>query len=77
MAIGLGTVNDIPMPVPGSVSAIGNLCSRWAEITPWKRKRRKMLQDVYQRLQGLIMAKFLLRLPSGNCDLIDHGLLKA
>ncbi|MEC9124382.1 MAG: ribosome rescue protein RqcH [Candidatus Thermoplasmatota archaeon] len=76
MAIGLGTVNGIPMPVPGSVSAIGNLCDRWVEITPGKEKK----EDVARRISkatGLDHGEVLAALPSGNCDLIDHGLLKA
>ena len=62
--------------MPGSTSAISNLCNRWAEITPGREKK----EDVARRISkatGLDHGEVLAALPSGNCDLIDHGLLNA
>ena len=74
MAIGLGTVNGIPMPVPGSISAISNSCKRWAEIIPGRKKKEDLARRI-SKATGLDHGEVLAALPSGTCDLVDHGLL--
>ena len=34
LAIGLGTVNGVPLPIPGSPQAVSTLCERWVEVRP-------------------------------------------
>ena len=76
MGIGLGVVNGIPMPVPGSIHAISNLCDRWVEITPGREKKEDAARRI-SKATGLDHGEVLAALPSGNCELTDHGLLKS
>ena len=69
MAIGLGTVNGIPMPVPGSISAISNLCDRWVEITPGREKKKALEREnrVVQRTYLSPTASDFLSLATVSC----------
>ena len=74
LAIGLGTVNGVPLPIPGSPQAISALCERWVEVRPGNVKKEKAASMI-SKSTGLNHDDVLSALPPGNCELIDNGLL--
>ena len=74
LAIGLGTVNGVPLPIPGSPRTISSICQRWVEIRPGNMKKEKAA-SIISKSTGLDHDDVLSALPPGNCELIDNGLL--
>ena len=75
MAIGLATVNGIPIPIPGSVEAVSEVCLRWVEVLPGRVKKEK-IASLISKSTGLNHDEVLSSLPPGSCDLKDNGLLR-
>ena len=74
LAIGLGTVNGVPLPIPGSPQAVSALCERWVEVRPGNVKKEKAA-TIISKSTGLNHDDVLSALPPGNCELIDNGLI--
>ena len=75
LAIGFGIVNGIPLPIPGTIAGVSNLCQRWAVITPGREKKETIANRI-AKATGLSQDDVLSALPPGNCALDDHGLIK-
>ena len=75
-AIGLATVNGVPLPITGPIASISAICSRWARITPG-RTRKETVANRIAKATGLVQDDVLSALPAGQCEIAeDHGLMK-
>ena len=74
IAIGMGVVNGVPMPVVGTTETISRMFGRWAKITPGSRKKEDVANSI-SKATGLTQDDVLSCLPPGNCSIEDHGLI--
>ncbi len=74
IAIGFAIINNIPIPVSGTAAGVSNLCQRWALIKPGREKKETLANRI-AKATGLAQDDVLAALPSGACELEDHGLL--
>ena len=74
IAIGFATVNNIPIPISGTVEGVSKLCQRWAIIRPGNEKK-EIIANLIAKATGLAQDDVLATLPSGTCEIIDHGLI--
>ena len=75
LAIGLGVVNGVPMPVSGIPRTISELCERWAKISPGREKKESVANKI-SRATGLAQDDVLSCLPPGGCKVEDFGLIQ-
>ena len=76
LAIGMGVVNGIPLPVVGTTETISGMFGRWAKITPGRRKKEDIANSI-SKATGLTQDDVLAALPPGNCSIEDHGLIRS
>ena len=74
MAIGLSTVNGVPLPLSGIPKTISRICKRWIKITPGREKKESIANKI-SKATGLAQEDVLSCLPPGNCFAEDFGLL--
>ena len=74
IAIGFATINNIPIPVSGTAAGVSKICQRWALIKPGREKKETIANRI-AKATGLAQDDVLSALPSGACELVDHGLL--
>ncbi|MCH2646284.1 MAG: NFACT RNA binding domain-containing protein, partial [Candidatus Thalassarchaeum sp.] len=74
IAIGFATVNNIPIPISGTVEGVSKLCQRWAIIRPGLEKKETIANRI-AKATGLSQDDVLATLPSGTCEMTDNGLL--
>ncbi len=74
VAIGFAIVNNIPIPISGTAEGVSNLCQRWAIIRPGREKKETIANRI-AKATGLAQDDVLATIPSGTCEIIDHGLL--
>tara|TARA_B100000035_G_scaffold220200_1_gene188999 strand:- start:775 stop:2445 length:1671 start_codon:yes stop_codon:yes gene_type:complete len=74
IAIGFAIVNNIPIPISGTAEGVSKLCQRWAIIRPGREKKETIANRI-AKATGLAQDDVLAALPSGTCEIIDHGLI--
>ena len=74
IAIGFATINNIPIPVSGTAAGVSKICQRWALIKPGREKKETIANRI-AKATGLAQDDVLSALPSGACEIVDHGLL--
>ena len=74
IAIGFAIINNIPIPISGTAAGVSNLCQRWAIIRPGREKKETIANRI-AKATGLAQDDVLATLPSGICEIVDHGLL--
>ena len=74
IAIGFAIVNNIPIPISGTVEGVSELCQRWAIIRPGLEKKETIANRI-AKATGLAQDDVLATLPSGTCEMTDNGLL--
>ena len=74
IAIGFATINNIPIPVSGTAAGVSKICQRWALIKPGREKKETIANRI-AKATGLAQEDVLSALPSGACEIVDHGLL--
>ena len=74
IAIGMGVVNGIPLPVVGTTETISSMFGRWARITPGRQKKESVANSI-SKATGLAQEDVLSCLPPGGCSIDDHGLI--
>ena len=74
IAIGFAIVNNIPIPISGTAEGVSKLCQRWAIIRPGREKKETVANRI-AKATGLAQDDVLAALPSGTCEIIDHGLI--
>ena len=74
IAIGFAIVNNIPIPISGTAQGVSELCQRWAIIRPGREKKETIANRI-AKATGLAHDDVLATLPSGTCEIIDHGLI--
>ena len=74
IAIGFAIVNNIPIPISGTAEGVSELCQRWAIIRPGREKKETIANRI-AKATGLAQDDVLATLPSGTCEIIDHGLI--
>ncbi|MBI88165.1 MAG: hypothetical protein CMB67_03960 [Euryarchaeota archaeon] len=75
LAIGLGVVNGVPMPITGVPETISELCDRWAKVIPGREKKEGVANKI-AKSTGLAHEDVLSCLPPGGCKIEDHGLIQ-
>ena len=74
LAVGLGVVNGVPMPISGVPKTISELCDRWAKVIPGREKKESVANKI-SKSTGLAHEDVLSCLPPGGCMIEDHGLI--
>ena len=74
IAVGFAIVNNIPIPISGTIEGVSKLCHRWAIIRPGTEKKETIANRI-AKATGLAQDDVLATLPSGTCEIIDHGLI--
>ena len=74
IAVGFAIVNNIPIPISGTIEGVSKLCQRWAIIRPGAEKKETIANRI-AKATGLAQDDVLATLPSGTCEMIDNGLL--
>ena len=74
IAIGFAIINNIPIPISGTAAGVSKICQRWALIKPGREKKETIANRI-AKATGLAQDDVLSALPSGACEIVDHGLL--
>ena len=74
IAVGLGVVNGVPLPLSGVPETISEICDRWAIIAPGKEKKESIANKI-SKSTGLSQEDVLSCLPPGGCKIKDQGLI--
>ena len=64
MAIGLSTVNGVPLPLSGIPKTISRICKRWIKITPGREKKESIANKI-SKATGLAQRMFFPVYPQG------------
>lgn len=74
MAIGIGLINGVPLPVLGTPDTISKIFPRWGKIIPSKGKKENVANKI-SKATGLSQDDVLSCLPPGGCTLENYGIL--
>lgn len=74
MAIGIGLINGVPLPVLGTPDTISKIFPRWGKIIPSKGKKENVANKI-SKATGLTQDDVLSCLPPGGCTLENYGIL--
>lgn len=74
VAIGIGLINGVPLPVLGTPDTISKIFPRWGKIIPSKGKKENVANKI-SKATGLSQDDVLSCLPPGGCTLENYGIL--
>ena len=74
LAIGIGLINGVPLPIVGTAETISGIFPRWGKILPSKEKKEIMANKI-SKATGLSQDDILSCLPPGGCTLENYGLI--
>jgi predicted ribosome quality control (RQC) complex YloA/Tae2 family protein len=74
LAIGIGIINGVPLPIMGTTETISRIFPRWGKIIPSKEKKENTA-NLIAKATGLSQDDILSCLPPGGCTLENHGLI--